>query len=279
MDQRLNNKYGEILPPGCPNLFYEVSMKINRYIFASSAVVGKRVLDIGCATGYGSAMLKEKGAKEVVGVDISSRALNIARRHHQSAGLSFLEHDVQRLPFPDGSFDVIIAFEVIEHLPKYHDFVVECRRVLKPGGIIFCSTPNKNAVSPGMDGTYRSHHFHEFYPNELVHLFSMHFHEVRLYGCVSFVKKEKMRDDLLYNLARRIAPHLPVRCLIAISSIVNLITWLPSLRNYKLIEVEKINDWNNFRSSRFQPYLLVDGAPVPLGLVVVATNQVAPGQK
>ena len=93
-----------------------------------------------------------------------------------------------------------------------------------------------------------------------------------LFGYVPFLKKEKVRDDFLYNLALRIAPRLPVRHLITISKIVNMVTWLPFLQQYKLIRVEQIKDWDSLRNQRFQPYPLVAGSPAPLGLVAVARN-------
>lgn len=268
----MKNEYGEILPPGCPNLYYEVSMKINRYLFASHFVNNKLVLDIGCATGYGSNLLKEKGAKKVVGIDISTKALEIARKRYQHLGLEFHKMDAQTLPFRSNSFDIVTSFEVIEHLPRHEEFVADCRRVLRNNGLFLCSTPNKAVVSPGNDRTYRSHHFHEFYSAELERLLSNHFKQVRLFGCVPFVKKEKVRDDLLYNLALRVAPHFTVGLLIAISKLFNIITLLPRLSDYKLIRVEEIKDYQRFYNPKYAPYPLENDYPTPLGLIALATN-------
>jgi len=245
-------------------------MKINRYLFAAQYVAGKTVLDIGCATGYGSALLKERGANEVVGGDVSTQALDVACKRYKQPGLDFRKLDAQELPFADASFDVVVSFELIEHLPSYEDFVAECWRLLRDDGILICSTPNKAAVSPDSKGTYRLHHFHEFYADELTELLSGHFTQVSLFGCVPFLKKEKLRDDFLYNLALRIAPRIPVRHLIAFSKITNLVTWLPFLRNYKLIRVEEIKDWDSLYVPRFKPYPLAADSPVSLGLVAVA---------
>ena len=133
-----------------------------RYTFAARLVRGKRVLDAGCGAGYGSAELAH-AALSVVGVDRAPEAIEFARANYRLPNLSFEESSVVSLPHPDGSFDLVVAFEVIEHLEQWNDFLLEARRVLSPNGQFIVSTPNKlyYTESRGQDGA-NPFHVHEF---------------------------------------------------------------------------------------------------------------------
>ena len=114
----------------------------SRYAFASGYVEGKRGLDLGCGSGYGSAELA-RTAESVVGIDISAAAIEYATAHYSAANLSFRQHSCAQLPWPDGYFQFIAAFEVIEHLADWREMLSETRRLLSPGGAFLVSTPNK----------------------------------------------------------------------------------------------------------------------------------------
>ncbi|MBI4442383.1 MAG: methyltransferase domain-containing protein [Acidobacteria bacterium] len=122
-----------------PDLFNEHRA---RYLFARQFVSGKKVLDAACGTGYGSALLGET-ATAVFGVDISSDAVLYARQHYRGTNLHFGRCDCLALAFPSGWFDVVVAFEIIEHLENPEAFVAELRRVLAPSGVLLLSTPNR----------------------------------------------------------------------------------------------------------------------------------------
>ena len=96
------------------------------------------VLDIGCGTGYGSAMISDKS--DVVAVDISDAALRYANDAYEIP--EFVKGSATMLPLVDGSIDAITAFEVIEHLEDHGGFLDECHRVIKPNGTLFVSSPN-----------------------------------------------------------------------------------------------------------------------------------------
>src|SRR3954447_18220574 len=98
-----------------------------RYTFASRLARGKRVLDAGCGAGYGSAELAH-AAKCVVGIDRAAEAVGFAREHYRLPNLSFVEASCTALPYKDAAFDLIVAFEVIEHLENWRDFLREARR-------------------------------------------------------------------------------------------------------------------------------------------------------
>ncbi len=152
---------GERVIPGevDPDLWNE---HFARYVFASRLSRRKRVLDAGCGSGYGSAELA-RGARQVLGVDVSQEAVQYAVRRFRAPNISFLAASCAELPFAAGSIDLVVAFEMIEHLPDWRAFLQEARRVLTPAGQCVISTPNKDYYthSRGADGANPFHH-HEF---------------------------------------------------------------------------------------------------------------------
>ena len=133
-----------------------------RYTFAARLARGKRVLDAGCGAGYGSAELA-RTAESVVGVDRAPEAIEFARAHYAARNLTFEEASCEALPHGGGSFDLVVAFEVIEHLENWRGFLEEARRVLAPNGQLVVSTPNKlyYTESRGPHGA-NPFHVHEF---------------------------------------------------------------------------------------------------------------------
>ena len=119
---------------------------VYRYAFACRFVKGKRVLDIACGEGYGAAAFEKSGAAHVTGVDISEAACLHA---HAKYGIDARLGTAEEIPLTDGSVDVVVSFETIEHVPNPHRFLNECARVLVPGGMLIISTPNKEVYGLG----------------------------------------------------------------------------------------------------------------------------------
>lgn len=117
---------------------------INRYVFASHYVAGKVVLDGACGDGFGSYILAQT-AKHVSGIDMESELIARATSVYKKENIDSQIGDVTKLPFPDAHFDVAVSLETIEHLDEaeQHAFLSEFRRVVKPGGMIVMSTPDK----------------------------------------------------------------------------------------------------------------------------------------
>jgi 2-polyprenyl-3-methyl-5-hydroxy-6-metoxy-1,4-benzoquinol methylase len=141
-------------------------------------------LDLGCGIGYGSTNLLRKGAKAVVGGDISADATRTANKKYSGTkNLHFVTLDGTKLPFKTGALDLIVAFEVIEHIPAYESFLSsEIVRCSKPDGSFVCSTPNKEISSPGSEKPSVREHFKEFYIWELQNVLEVWFHDIVLYG-------------------------------------------------------------------------------------------------
>ena len=100
---------------------------------------GRRVLDLGCGKGRFAAHLAKAGA-EVVGLDVSAAMLAGAN------GLDRVRASAKRLPFADGTFDAVVAIEVIEHVGDVGPVLAEARRVLKPGGRLAIVDKNARAL-------------------------------------------------------------------------------------------------------------------------------------
>jgi ubiquinone/menaquinone biosynthesis C-methylase UbiE len=116
----------------------------SRYDFASRFVRGKRVLDVAGGTGYGTEiLLRSGGALTVTGLDKSPDAIEYARAHFTSPSLDFVLGDAIDMPFGDGTFEVVVSFETIEHIKEPRRFLAEISRVLRADGTLVISTPNR----------------------------------------------------------------------------------------------------------------------------------------
>jgi 2-polyprenyl-3-methyl-5-hydroxy-6-metoxy-1,4-benzoquinol methylase len=150
---------GERVVPGLVDINL-LNEHLSRYEFAKQFARGKRVLDAGCGSGYGAAELARIAA-EVTAIDAAPDALNYARERYQAANLHFQQGLCTALP--DGPYDLITAFEVIEHLENWRGFLAEARRVLAPGGRFIVSTPNTLYYAESRRGSGANpFHVHEF---------------------------------------------------------------------------------------------------------------------
>lgn len=121
-----------------------------------------RVLDIGCGTGFNLEELRARGVGRAVGLDIATDALVYCRERGLRA---LVRGDGSRLPFADGSFDVITALDLIEHLDDDEGALREMLRVLAPGGHVVIFTPAFRFLWSLQDVV--SHHFRRYTSSEL----------------------------------------------------------------------------------------------------------------
>jgi ubiquinone/menaquinone biosynthesis C-methylase UbiE len=108
-------------------------------------VPGARIADLGCGSGAFSERLRQRGYS-CTGVDLSPKLIRIAREKYP--GIEFLEGDIERLPFADGSFDAVLLAGVLHHLPERAKCAAEIKRILRPGGRFVAFDPNR--MNPAM---------------------------------------------------------------------------------------------------------------------------------
>jgi len=149
-----------------------------RYQYAGEFVAGRKVLDFGCGTGYGSAMLASR-AGSVTGIDIDEQALLWARSTHARPNLTFQQHADFCETLPAKSFDVVTCFEMIEHvgLDSQIRAVNSFARLLKDDGLLFISTPNPEVTALYGENPY---HIREMTLEQFRELLGAKFSTVRI---------------------------------------------------------------------------------------------------
>ena len=184
----------------------------------------KKVLDLGCNTGFGTAILS-KAVSKVVGVDVSEKALSFARNKYAELGIEFRKVDGEQLPFHDGEFDTVVSFQVIEHVIGYDKYISEIKRVLSPKGIVVFTTPNSSIrLDPGMKPLNPLHHreftalelkslLDNFFPNVSVfglfaadHIYSIEFN--RVHSALIKARIKRMAPKFMLTMARRLRDSL-----------------------------------------------------------------------
>ncbi len=154
------------------------------YNFASKFVKHKSVLDIGTGYGFGANYLKKKGAKSVKGIDIDKEAINFAKKKFTTPYITFSSGDVTTYKFQKEKYDVVIAFDVIEHLPlkKHEVFLKKMKDVINHNGILIVGTPNKLFFSPNKKTPNNPYHVKEYLPEELKEIVLRFFPKTELLG-------------------------------------------------------------------------------------------------
>ena len=144
-----------------------------RYVFALPHIKGLRTLDAGCGDGYGSALLAES-ASEVVGIDISSAAIERASNKYKRPNLGFKVMDVRVIAFDSSSFDAVVGYEVFEHIHTPQNMIEGARRVLTDKGIFIVSTPNGALIKSGLPNPF---HVREYRLDEFNSILTEYFPE------------------------------------------------------------------------------------------------------
>ncbi len=147
------------------------------YEWAIPFLRDKNTADIGCADGYGTQYLANY-TNSTVGVDYSEKTIQEAREKHKAKeNLSFVSGKVPPIPLESNSKDVVTAFQFIEHIENRKSFMEDVKRVLKPGGVFLCTTPNAK-----MSIARNPFHVHEYSFEEMKNEASQVFDSIELWG-------------------------------------------------------------------------------------------------
>lgn len=145
-------------------------MHVATYRYVESICIGKNVLDLGCGSGYGAAFLADV-ANSVVGVDVDGEAVEFASKRYGRPNLQYRRVEAGRsLPFPDAEFDVVLSFQVIEHVEDDEAYVREAYRVLKNGGVFVVVTPDRKHRLLPWQKPWNRWHLREYSSKGLVDL-------------------------------------------------------------------------------------------------------------
>ncbi|WP_035200304.1 glycosyltransferase [Agrobacterium tumefaciens] len=170
---------GERIVPGaenCEPLFADKMYMEHsaRYKLASKFAKGAKILDIGCGVGYGSAILADSDAQSVTAFDLSAEAIEHARAFYARPTISFETGDATAFSYED-KFDLIVCFELIEHVPdpdKTFECIMSC---LAQDGVLVMSTPR------ALEEKRNDFHIHEFAADEFENKFRSLFRNARFF--------------------------------------------------------------------------------------------------
>ncbi|MFM9033164.1 MAG: class I SAM-dependent methyltransferase [Mycobacterium sp.] len=155
---------GERTVPGLAEENYWFRRHQVAYLRCTDICAGQDVLEAGCGEGYGADLIASV-ARRVVAVDYDSATVGHVRVRYPRVDV--LAANLAAVPMPDSSVDVVVNFQVIEHLWDQPQFITECLRLLRPGGRLLISTPNRITFTPGSDTPVNPFHTRELNAAEL----------------------------------------------------------------------------------------------------------------
>jgi SAM-dependent methyltransferase len=172
---------GERTLPDIPEENYWFRRHLAVYRWVADRCAGKRVVDMACGEGYGSALLAG-GAAEVIGVDANPEAFDHARLRYEAPNLRFERALVEQ--FADGApYDAIVFLQTIEHVSEPESLLARFASLLAPGGVAYVTTPNRLTLAPpGAERSDNPWHVREYAPEEFDALVNPVFGSVEVLG-------------------------------------------------------------------------------------------------
>jgi len=148
-----------------------------RYRFCNKYIKGEKILDIPCGVGWGTSLLKKTSF--IIGIDISTEAIDYAKKHYENKNRKFYIGEMQSIPLEDNSIDVIVCLEGFEHVPKDigAKFIEESKRVLLPNGLLIMTCPVLNEYGKSTGNPY---HLYEYPEYELFEILNKNFRILNL---------------------------------------------------------------------------------------------------
>lgn len=152
---------------------------MHRYAFAAQFSSGLRVLDVGCGSGYGSVLMNN--AAEYLGIDVSESTIQKCRQMFGSDTSNFEVADVCKPTEIKGSFDLIVCFELIEHIHEQEQLIERLGQLLQPDGMLISSTPEIEVYN-SLAENRNEYHVRELTRDQYVALLSRAFPYSQVFG-------------------------------------------------------------------------------------------------
>jgi 2-polyprenyl-3-methyl-5-hydroxy-6-metoxy-1,4-benzoquinol methylase len=173
--------YEERISHLCPNDCFQAHLSI--YRFASGFVKEAAVLDAGSGSGYGAAYLVDRGASRVLGIDLDSDAIASSQRDFPRSNLQYQFQNLSSIRgLEDGSFDLVIASNSLEHVEKVESFFRSARGLLKPTGLLIVAVPivrNQQVIAEQLSNPF---HLNLWTAEHWFRVIQSYFHEVRCHA-------------------------------------------------------------------------------------------------
>ena len=152
-------------------------------LFAREFIGGRKVLEVGCGMGYGTDCLAES-ASHVAAIDICGEHISHCQDKYGRDRITFLRANGIKLPFKDQTFDVVVSFQVMEHIEPRNvlDYLLEVRRVLRRGGVVLVSTPNRRKRLLPFQKPWNPEHKKEYVDSDLENMLGRVFGGVKISG-------------------------------------------------------------------------------------------------
>ncbi|CAN5465169.1 class I SAM-dependent methyltransferase [soil metagenome] len=162
---------GERTVPGVASENYWFRRHEAAYRHLGLRLSGGFLVEVGCGEGYGAAAFADR-VDTVLAIDYDRSAVqHAASTYHR---IEVVQANLAALPIKSGTADVVASLQVIEHVWDHQQFIAECARVLRPGGVLMLTTPNRLTISPGLQTPMNPFHTHEFTASELFDLVNRH---------------------------------------------------------------------------------------------------------
>ena len=171
------------------------------YDFVKDEIKNKKILEIGCGSGFGSNILSDY-ASEVYAIDIDRDAIEKAKENNKKRNIKFYNIDVlDGLPFDRNSFDSVVCFQVFEHIDprKTKRFLSEIERILKSSGKLFLTTPNRKIRLLFFQKPLNKYHKKEYSAKSLRKSLERVFSRVDIYG----LRARKDIEEIEYRRAKQ----------------------------------------------------------------------------
>jgi 2-polyprenyl-3-methyl-5-hydroxy-6-metoxy-1,4-benzoquinol methylase len=152
------------------------------YYFVKKEILkGSLVLEVGFGEGYGTSLLAKSGF-DIIGLDVNEETIKEASQKYQTQNCHFVWYDGKKIPFEAETFDVVVSFQVIEHLQDDVGFISEISRVLKKDGKFFLTTPNRLYRLKPNEKPRNPFHVREYSPRDFQELLNKVFTEAKVFG-------------------------------------------------------------------------------------------------